>query len=350
MVLTRSLKDARLRTRFFVVLAALSLTVLPGVLACGPKPPGMTLLDAIAEGRVEIVRDHISSGADPNKAFIPPGLPAAGASALHLAVISDNREIAEILLEGGAEIDIAARDPFHGPPLEWAAFYGIKDMVVLLVDSGAGLNAKNAFGTTPLDAAYADNPFIPKEGLQELNENRDFVREDLNAAGGKRSNPKLTLLEAIDREDLDAVHSLLDSGAYPNQAFIPPGLPAAGASALHLAVLKNEREIARVLLDNGADIDIRAKDEARGTPLEWAAFFGIRDMVIFLVEAGADLNAKNAFGTTPLDAASADNPFISEKDLAQFNEDRAFIGEYLSSKSVSKKGVLFPLGVWTGGS
>ena len=36
---------------------------------------------------------------------------------------------------------------------------------------------------------------------------------------------------------------------------------------------------------------------------------------MFLVEAGADVNAKNAIGTTPLDAAYADNSFASGEDL-----------------------------------
>ena len=289
----------------------------------------MTLLDAIAEGRAEIVRAHMEAGSDPNKAFVPPGIPAAGASALHLAVIKNDREITEVLLENGADIDLQAVDEFKGTALEWAAFYGIRDMVEYLVVEGADLNAKNALGTTPLDAAYADNPFIPENDLARFNEDRNFIREYLSQAGGNRSIPSLTLLEAIDQEDLDAVRSTLDSGADPNKTFVPPGLSAGGASALHLAVLKDNRKIAELILEHGADIDIRARDAAQGSPLEWAAFFGIRDMVEFMAAAGADLNAKNAYGTTPLDAATVDNPFIPESDLAQFNENRALIAEHL---------------------
>ena len=56
---------------------------------------------------------------------------------------------------------------------------------MFLVESGADLNARNAFGTTPLDATAADNTFIPKEDLEEFNENRAFIREYLSARGGK---------------------------------------------------------------------------------------------------------------------------------------------------------------------
>ena len=300
--------------------------------ACGPKPPGMPLLDAIDQDNANVVRDHMEFGTDPNETFIPPGFPFAGASALHLAVLKDDGEIARVLLDNGADIDIRARDAFQGSPLEWAVFFGIRGMGVFLVESGADLNAKNAFGTTPLDAAAADNTFISKEDLEEFNESRAFLTEYLIARGGQPGQPRLSLLDAIDQDNSEAVLAHLESGADPNETFIPPGVPFAGASALHLAVLKDNREIARVLLDNGADIDIRARDTSKGSPLEWAAFFGIKDIGVFLVESGADVNAKNAFGTTPLDAAAADNPFVSKEDLEEFNENRAFLEEYLSAR------------------
>ncbi len=161
------------------------LLVLLASFACRPKPPGMPLLDAIDQDKADVVREHMEFGTDPNKTFIPPGFPFVGASALHLAVLKDNREIAEILLGNGADIDIKARDAFQGPPLEWAAFFGIKDMGVFLVELGADLNSKNAFGTTPLDATISDNTLIAKEDLEEFNENRAFLREYLSARGAK---------------------------------------------------------------------------------------------------------------------------------------------------------------------
>ena len=271
-------------------------------------------------------------GADPNETFIPPGFPFAGASALHLAVLKDNREIARVLLDNGADIEIGARDTFQGSPLEWAVFFGIKEMAVFLVESGADVNAKNALGTTPLDAAAADNAFFSKEDLEEFNENRAFLKEYLSARGGKPDQPRLPLLDAIDQDNANVVRDHMEFGADPNETFIPPGFPFAGASALHLAVLKDNREIARVLLDNGADIDIGARDTYQGSPLEWAVFFGIKEVAMFLVESGADVNAKNALGTTPLDAAAADNAFFSKEDLEEFNENRAFLKEYLSAR------------------
>ena len=155
-----------------LIVTSLFLAVLLTSLACGPTPPALPLLDAIDQDNADVVRTHMEIGTDPDKTFIPPGLPFAGASALHLAVLKDNQEIVQLLLDNGADIDLKALDEFKGSPLEWAAFFGIKDMAVFLVESGADINARNAYGTMPLDAAYADNPFIPEEDRKQFDENR----------------------------------------------------------------------------------------------------------------------------------------------------------------------------------
>ena len=315
-------------------LGAISLVavMLLAAVACGPKPPGMPLLDAIDQENAEVVREHMEFGTDPNETFIPPGVPFEGASALHVAVLKEDREIAQILLDNGADIDIPARDQFAGPPLEWAVFFGIKDMGVFLVESGADVNARNAIGTTPIDAADTDNSFASGEKLDQLNEGRAFLKEFLRANGAKSGQARFSLLDAVDKDDPEAVREHLESGIDPDESFVPPGIPFAGASALHIAALKNNREIVTILLENGADIDIRARDDFGGSPLEWAVFFAVKDMAVFLVESGADVNAENAVGTTPIDAARTDNPFVSAEDLAEFKENRAYLKEYLSAR------------------
>ena len=88
--------------------------MLLAAVACGPKPPGTPLLDAIDQENAEVVREHMEFGTDPNETFIPPGIPFEGASALHVAVLKENREIAQLLLDNGADIDIRAKGPVRG--------------------------------------------------------------------------------------------------------------------------------------------------------------------------------------------------------------------------------------------
>ena len=161
------------------------LLVIAAIAACGPRPPAVPLLEAIDQEDVELVRAHMEFGTDPDEMFIPPEYPFAGASALHLSVLKDNEEIVGLLLDGGANIDIKAREYFQGTPLDWAAFWGIKDMVVLLVEKGADINSRNIMNSTPLDVAKGDNPFIQVGQLEQFLESREFIRDFLAANGGK---------------------------------------------------------------------------------------------------------------------------------------------------------------------
>ena len=110
------------------------------------------------------------------------------------------------------------------------------------------------------------------------------------------------LLTAIDEGQRDVVQELLESGIDPNKDPMPKGQQ--GAYPLHLAVVKGNKEIVQILLDNGAQIDLKAKNKDEATPLAWAAFFGQKDVVSLLIEAGAPINALDANHGTPLDAAT----------------------------------------------
>ena len=119
--------------------------------------------------------------------------------------------------------------------------------------------------------------------------------------GGRLGEPlTLDLLTAIDKEKSDVVQELLDSGIDPNKDPVPVDIPLEGAYPLHLAVVKGNKEIVRILLNNEADIDLKAKNNDQATPLAWAAFFGQKDMVSLLIESGASINALDANHSTPL--------------------------------------------------
>ena len=164
-----------------------------------------------------------------------------------------------------------------------------------------------------------------------------FVALGLAACGGSDTSPPaeakvqpdITLLQAIEFENVEIVQQHLDYGTDPNVVYIPEGFPFAGASALHLAVLKDNGEIVKLLLDNGAKIEIKAKDQFQSTPLTWAAFWGLYEMAKLLLEEGADVNAPDVNGSTPLAGASVQNPFVGKDDVEAFIENRAKIRELL---------------------
>ena len=58
-----------------------------------------------------------------------------------------------MLLAYGAKIDGRAANKDEATPLHWAAFFGQKDMVTVLIDSAAHINVLDSNDATHLDAA-----------------------------------------------------------------------------------------------------------------------------------------------------------------------------------------------------
>ncbi|KAL7551387.1 hypothetical protein ACHAWF_018151 [Thalassiosira exigua] len=71
-----------------------------------------------------------------------------------------------------------------------------------------------------------------------------------------------------------------------------------GEHCLHLVAISGNSEIAKLLLDKGADPDIRSKWEKglRMHPLSWSTFYGRYEIIELLLKHGADVNADFDFG------------------------------------------------------
>jgi ankyrin repeat protein len=70
---------------------------------------------------------------------------------LHRASIKGYRDIAALLLTGGAAVNAKSH---HGrTPLHWAALQGPRDVVELLLKSGADISMRDELGRTPFDWA-----------------------------------------------------------------------------------------------------------------------------------------------------------------------------------------------------
>ena len=83
---------------------------------------------------------------------------------------------------------------------------------------------------------------------------------------GTVSTPSLDLLTAIDKKNLNIIKQHIAAGTNINDYAVPQGQPWEGAQPMHIAVLKNNAEIIKILLENGANINIKAKNKEQATP------------------------------------------------------------------------------------
>ena len=85
---------------------------------------------------------------------------------------------------------------------------------------------------------------------------------------------------------------------------------------MHRAAWGRHTEIVELLITNGADVN--AKDDRGATPLHHAID---KEIVELLIAEGADVNAKDKRGRTPLDVAFGDEVVLIRKHGGKTGEE-----------------------------
>ena len=102
-----------------------------------------------------------------------------GFTALHLAAFFGQEEAAKLLLERGAEVNLAARNAnIHVAPLHSSAAGSHAGIVKLLLEHGADPNAAQDGGSTPLHSAAQNDDRESVEALLEAGADPAFANED----------------------------------------------------------------------------------------------------------------------------------------------------------------------------
>lgn len=324
---------------------------------------GQTVLMVAARtGNAAVIRRLVAAGADVNarEAWM-------GETALMWAAAANNAAAVRTLSELGAQVNARSATvtyPEQKPaepsnyvgsfvprgqwtPLMYAARENASDATRALLEAGADINVQDPEGVTPLLQAIlnlhydlarvlvekgASTTLADKAGMTPV-----FAVVEMRTPTWERSRPRLEERGEVDGPTLIGV--LIDHGADPNAALTGRQLAryhgggsaafAAGTTPLMQAVRFKHLDLARLLVERGADVSRRQPDgttalmiasgvkyaitqegdpDNMGSPADAAA------IVRILVERGADVNVENQRGETALYGAA----FLGNDEIIQY--------------------------------
>ncbi len=109
------------------------------------------------------------------------------------------------------------------------------------------------------------------------------------------AEPELDIFDASAVGDVDRLNELLDQDPDLVKAYSEDGY-----TPLHFAAYFSRGPAVRVLLDRGADVNAVSKNDMEVQPLHSAVAAKARGVAAALLLAGADVNARQQGGFTPL--------------------------------------------------
>ena len=253
-------------------------------------------------GHAEVIELLVEAGADPAAATS-----STGVTAMHLAAKAGSGEAIRVLAAGGSEVD--ARDQQWGQtPLIFAAGFNRLGAVNTLVELGADVSLTENLLHMPtryavdMAAKGARNEVL--ESFRAQSESPDLwspTPQQVQAASEaawrvQALSPEEIIGEATEQQMTENQLALLETNALSYHEMVGS---QGGLTALLHASRDGYREVARALLDAGADVNQVSAGE-KTSPLLIAAINGHFDLMLEFLERGADPKPADLAGTTPL--------------------------------------------------
>ena len=273
------------------------------------------LVEAVRRGNFKKAQRILERGRNDIDLNQPVWYDGVASTVLHLACAWDNLDMARLLIQHGAHVNVAdryGRKPLHlvdrnadfvqflieaGADVE--ATFGLEnetplhgaknaDVANLLLDSGASLEVTDNQGNTPLCSASRAGFLDVVNALVEKGANVMATNRDGKA-------PLHYAVRDYDSDDnSDIVKTLIENG----KADVGLSETVAKMSPLMEACACRNIEAAILLIQHGANV--RATNHKMDTALHFAASHYSVELVEMLIENGADVNAQNNNGMVPL--------------------------------------------------
>ena len=301
------------------------------------------LMLAANENHAAVVKTLLAAGAQPNTRSteytfqkltggaggIIHDRPQGGITALMLAARQGAIAAGIELVAGGA--DLTLEEPQYGfTAMQTAIFNGHYAFAKMLIEKGAPVNDGSLYIVVEMRnlAKYTNRPNPPESenGVSHLDVAKLLVEKgaDVNARYAKTIPPRqaqgninvspgsTALYRAVRAIDLASVKLLIDAGANPSLALTDGSTPLMAAAGLGAPRGGDEEvteagdrndpvDVMKLLVEKGADVN--AVNDLGMTPMHYAVQRGVDRVIEYLASKGARFDVKNKQGRSPVDLA-----------------------------------------------
>ncbi|KAJ8032948.1 Transient receptor potential cation channel subfamily A member 1 [Holothuria leucospilota] len=286
---------------------------------------------------------------------------------LHWAVESDDAQIIELLISAGA--DIKALNSQQMAPLHLACDLNkVSAVEVLCKCPNADVNMRGEGGQVPMHYCAAKDSYEAAKKLVEFkpmlclkdkygvfpihcaatHASRN-VLDLLLTEAGKCGYTREMLLSFTDKEQNTPLHAAVNGGCFDAvKVCLEFGAPLdvqsdTNCTPLHLACSQGALDIVKLMMRMApSDKTLCMNDMDKMTPLHRAAMFDHVEIVIFLLDEGADLEALDSDHRTPLLVATSRGAWNAAVELIHRGAD-------INAKDIDNKNMLH-LAVRSGGN